>query len=271
MGVIVGLDVGGSTTKVVGFDQGKLLEVVRVKAGDPLTSAYGGFGKFLKLNDLHLTHIEKIFVTGVGGSYLEGDLLNCPTQIVPEFDSVGLGGTYLAQKDAAIVVSMGTGTSIVSVRGRQVKHVIGSGVGGGTLMGLSNKILNIHDFDTIANLSKDGDVSKVDLTIGDISINEIPGLPKNATASNFGKVNDLATESDLAMGIVNLVFQSVGTAAVLCARLEQQAAIIFTGNLIAVEPGTEILQGFSFLYQIPILVPEHAEYATAIGAALFGL
>ena len=50
MGLIVGLDIGGTTTKIIGNNDENLCGFVRVKASDPYTSASGGLGKFLKAN-----------------------------------------------------------------------------------------------------------------------------------------------------------------------------------------------------------------------------
>lgn len=268
MGVIVGLDIGGSTTKIVGFAGDKQLSHAQVKASNPVASAYGGLGSFLEENNLTISDVEEIRVTGVGASFLTGNLLDRPTRALPEFDSVGRGGLYLVQRDEAIVVSMGTGTSIVAARRGQVKHVIGSGVGGGTLAGLGNRMLNVRDVDTIMKLAETGDLNNVDLTVQDISKAEIPGLEPDTTASNFGKLNDLVTPPDLALGIVNLVFQSVATAAVMAARSENLGTIVFTGYLTRIPAGHDVLGKFSALYNLSILVPEHAEFATAIGAAL---
>ncbi|NLA81569.1 MAG: type II pantothenate kinase [Clostridiaceae bacterium] len=267
--VLIGLDVGGSITKIIGFRAGKLLEETRVQANDPVASAYGALGKFLTLNDLQLDQVDSIHATGVGASYLDGRLLECKTVIVPEFEAVGIGGLYTASVDRAIVVSMGTGTSLIYAHDRQIRHIIGSGVGGGTLLGLAQVMLNVRDFKNIEEMASLGRLEEVDLSIGDISRDEIPGLSSSTTASNFGKVGDHVTPSDLALGIVNLVFQSVGTSAVLAARLEKVDKIVMTGNLMRVDKGREVLQGFSQLYKIDIIVPERAEYATAIGAALY--
>ena len=267
--VLIGLDVGGSITKIIGFRAGRLLEETRVQANDPVASAYGALGKFLTLNDLQLDQVDSIHATGVGASYLDGRLLECKTVIVPEFEAVGIGGLYTASVDRAIVVSMGTGTSLNYAHDRQIRHIIGSGVGGGTLLGLAQVMLNVRDFKNIEEMAGLGRLEEVDLSIGDISRDEIPGLSSSTTASNFGKVGDHVTPSDLALGIVNLVFQSVGTSAVLAARLEKVDKIVMTGNLMRVGKGREVLQGFSQLYKIDIIVPERAEYATAIGAALY--
>lgn len=267
--VLIGLDVGGSITKIIGFADGRLLREARVQADDPVASAYGALGKFLTLNNLLLEEVEAIQATGVGASYLDGHLLECKTVIVPEFDAVGLGGLYTAGVNRAIVVSMGTGTSFVYADREEIRHIIGSGVGGGSLLGLAQVILHVRDFQNIGQMAARGDLHQVDLSIGDISRYDIPGLSADTTASNFGKVGDQATPQDLALGIVNLVFQSVGTDAVLAARLEGVETIVFTGNTLGVPQGRDVLEGFAKLYSIDILVPDNAEYATAIGAALY--
>ncbi len=108
----------------------------------------------------------------------------------------------------------------------------------------------------------------VDLTIGDITSAEIPGLTPDATASNFGKLEDLARPEDIAAGIVNMVFQSVGTASVLAARLQGLDKVVVTGNLSQLPLGRKVLDGFSKLYNLSFLLPDHAEFATAVGASL---
>ena len=49
--VVVGIDVGGSTTKIVGFRRSEngsetLIAPLFVQATDPITSIYGAFGRF---------------------------------------------------------------------------------------------------------------------------------------------------------------------------------------------------------------------------------
>ncbi|MDO5033742.1 MAG: pantothenate kinase [Eubacteriales bacterium] len=271
MQVTIGLDIGGSTTKVVGFRGQELLGKAMVKASDPITSTYGGIGRFLSLYDLKLQDVKQVFMTGVGSSYIEKGVLGLPTQTVEEFNSVGLGGLYLSGLESAIVVSMGTGTSLVAASRQGGRHIIGTGVGGGTLLGLAKAILAISDFDLISELATEGSLENIDLNIADLSTREIPGLTAEITASNFGKMNEQAGREDLARGIVNLVFQSIGTAAILASRLEEQDNIVFVGSLLRVAAGRNTLAAFADLYQKKILIPEDAEYATAMGAALSGL
>lgn len=270
MSVVLGLDIGGSTTKVVGFENGRMIQRVIVQASDPLGAAYAGFGRFLEASEKRHDDIDTIMATGVGASYLRGQLLDRKTVIVDEFQSVGIGGLFLAQVVEAVVVSMGTGTSMVEAKGERVRHIIGSGVGGGTLLGLADRMLNIHDFEKIDQLSILGRLDCVDLTVGDLTRQEIPGLKPSTTASNFGKLDGLEGAEDVAAGIVNLVFQSISTAAVLAARSSHLNTVVLTGNLARMALGRQILDTFSDLYQVKFLIPEMAEYATAVGAAMQG-
>ena len=98
------------------------------------------------------------------------------------------------------------------------------------MLGLANRLINVRDFNLFKQLASNGDLSHIDLTIGDISKDEIPGLSADTTASNFGKVSDSAAPEDIALGIVNLVFQSVGTNAVLAARMNGLRTIVFTAQ-----------------------------------------
>ncbi len=68
MGVTIGIDIGGSTTKIVGMQQGRTISPIRVRADDPVTSAYGAFGKFLAENQMDIGQVDKVRCTGVGSS-----------------------------------------------------------------------------------------------------------------------------------------------------------------------------------------------------------
>lgn len=75
MGKVIGIDLGGSTTKIVGFDGKTMISPFLVRANDPLASVYGAFGKFLSVNSLKIDDIERIMVTGVGSSFVDSNFL----------------------------------------------------------------------------------------------------------------------------------------------------------------------------------------------------
>lgn len=270
MGIILGIDIGGSTTKICGFrKEGDLIHPLSVRADDPVSSIYGAFGKFTSLYSIALSEIDRIMVTGVGSTYISEDLYGIPTEHVAEFDCVGLGGQYLAKLDEAIVVSMGTGTALVYTKADEVKYLGGTGVGGGTLFGLAESILDIRDMNILEDLAEKGDISKVDLRISDISKKNLsPTLNFDITASNFGKLSDLATREDLALGIINLVCETIGMMSIFAARSYDIRDIVLTGKLSSMKQVKRVFDILGKMFDMNFFVPENARYGTVIGAAL---
>lgn len=268
MGKIIGIDIGGSTTKIVGYDAGTIFSPMLVTATDPIASVYGAFGKFLDANKLDLKSVERIMVTGVGASYITAPLYGIATGKISEFLAIGTGGLFLSGLTNAIIVSMGTGTAFIKADPKGIRHLGGSGIGGGTLLGLSNRMLNVRHFNDLVETAIDGSLANVDLTIGDISHDPLVGLPADTTASNFGNISDLATKSDLAMGIINLVFQTIGMIAIFASRIDATQDIVLTGNLTNVPQSKDIFEHLNRLFEINFITPTNAEYATAAGAAV---
>ena len=268
--VTVGIDIGGSTTKIVGFSEGKLITPISVKAADPLTSVYGALGRFTYENGLALEDIEKLMVTGVGASFLKNTLYSRPCFHVSEFESVAKGGIYLSGLDRAVVVSMGTGTAIVyAEKSGTTEYLGGTGVGGGTLSGLSKIILGMNDIDHITELAKEGELKNIDLQVVDISSKSANlGLPEEMTAANFGKVSDIASRGDIALGIINMIFETVGMMAIFAARRHGIRDIVLTGHLTTVPQAKHTFKILSDMFGVNFIIPELSQFATVIGAAL---
>src|SRR5208337_4967164 len=103
--------------------------------------------------------------------------LRRPVLKVNEFTAIGVGGTTLAGKERALVVSLGTGTAMVSVNTAEIRHVSGTGVGGGTLLGLAKHMLGVSGLDTLEAMAGRGDLHRVDLSVRDIAGGPIGDLP----------------------------------------------------------------------------------------------
>lgn len=265
--MVLGIDIGGTTTKIAGFKETRVCGVISVQADHPVTSASGALGKFIDEYSLKLSDIEAIAITGVGAEFLGPELFGIPVKRVAEFTAIGYGGLFLAGLSKAVVVSMGTGTAIVVADGREVRHLGGSGVGGGTLIGLSKYILNSTDFLNIADLAGKGNLASVDLNISDISQVEMGNIPLSATASNFGKHSDKANQADIALGLVNLVCQSIGMMSVFASREEKVDQIVLTGKLVRLPQAGDIFIRLGKLFGKEFIIPEYAEYSTAVGSA----
>lgn len=274
MHVVIGIDVGGSTTKIVGFreEAGKreLIEPMFVRATDPITSIYGAFGKFTSESGLALSDIDRVMITGVGSTYVSTPLYGLRCLRVPEFSCVGKGGIYLSGLSDTIVVSMGTGTAFIhATKDGLCDYLGGTGVGGGTLIGLSKKMLGMDNIDHIEQLCAEGDLGKVDLRVGDMSDHALfPEINHDLTASNFGKVSDLASRHDLALGIANMVSETIAMMAIFAARSYNIKTIVLTGNLTTIKPVREVFDSLESHFGIRFMVPEKAQFGTVIGAAL---
>ncbi len=269
MRAVIGIDVGGSTTKIVGYtDGGKLIARLKVEAADPLTSAYGALGKFINENSLSLSDVAQIILTGVGSSLFKKKIYGIPTSTVDEFLAIGLGGLELSGKKEGLIVSMGTGTAFVRAGREGIVHIGGSGVGGGTVAGLCGKICGATSFKTVTELAQTGSLAKVDLNIKDICVSEIPNLPPDTTASNFGKMEDGATVSDITLGILNMTFQTIGMLAVFACRNDRIKDVILTGTLSQVPFAKKVFNALHKMHGVNFILPPNAIYATATGAAL---
>jgi type II pantothenate kinase len=246
--MIIGIDIGGTTTDAVALKNGDMVSLVSVEAGDPITAAAGALGKLVEQIGASLSDIKVIAATGVGSGSLGDSLLGIRVRKIDEFTAIGTAGTALTGLSRAIVVSMGTGTALVQVDGKDIRHC--------TISVLTRK-------------AQGGHLGTVDLTVGDIAGGPIDGLPASATASNFGKVSDDATDEDKALALVNLVCQTIGVVAVSAARGCGYTDIVLTGKLTAIPQAERILEGVGNLFSMKFHTPEFAAYATAIGAAQF--
>lgn len=280
MQTVIGIDVGGTTTKIVGFkkdgERVSLIDPQFVRATDPVTSAYGAFGKFTLQNDIALDKIDSVMMTGAGAATIDRPIYSVQCNSVSEFSCIGRGGLYLSGLDEAIVISMGTGTAIVHAKrnGNHIdtKYLGGTGVGGGTLVGLTRKILGVDNIEHIEQLCEGGNLDNVDLRIKDISgRGKYNGVNDELTAANFGKLSDIASKHDIALGIANLVAETIGMVALFAAKNYDLKNIVLTGNLTAVTPIRERLLALNENFDVNYIIPENANFSTVIGAALHGL
>ena len=267
--IVIGIDVGISTTKIVGIDsKGMVVSPLRIKATDPITSLYGAFGKYLHDNKIRLEEVEHVMLTGVGAAYIEENIYGLPTTKAEEFVADGLGAKYESKLDRMIVVSMGTGTSLVKCDGEDISHIGGIGIGGGTLTGLSRLLLKTDDIKNIIDLAIEGDISHINLLIGDISAKPLPGLPMSATASLFSNAKANASREDIAVGLIHMVLQAVGSASILSSLGSGIKDFVMIGNLSLLPQCKEVYSAMEKLYGVHFIIPKYSEFCTAIGAAL---
>ena len=267
MSIVLGVDVGGSTTKIVGLQDGEPVGMLQVRAMDQVTSLYGAVGNFLHGQSIKLSDVSSIVLTGVGATFIKEPIYDVQTRKVNEFLAIGRGALRLSGLDEAIVVSMGTGTAFVRAGKDEITHIGGSGVGGGTIIGLAHQMLGKSDIDAILALAEKGKLENVDLMVRDIIHGEIPSLPSELTAANFGRIKSTASESDIALGIINMVFQTAGMLAVFLARNDTIRDVVLTGMLTTFPQAQVVLSQFASQFDLQFTIPPNAVFATALGAA----
>lgn len=270
MSQVIGIDVGGSTTKIVGIENGTHIKSpMNITANDPITSLFGAFGKYLYDNNIALEEVEHVMLTGVGASGVTTPIYGLPTTHVDEFRADGLGARFVSGLQQLIVVSMGTGTTLVRVDGDDIAHIGGISMGGGTLQGLSHLLLKDSHIQDVIEMAQHGDISRINLQIKDISKGDIEGLPMHATASLFGKVmNSNPNDNDIAKGLICMVLETIGSCAVLSQVNGGFKDYVLIGNLTLLPECQIIFPMMESLYDVRFHIPEHARYCTALGAAL---
>ena len=129
-------------------------------------------------------------------------------------------------------------------------------------------MLKTDDIRQVATLAMDGDISKINLLIGDISAKPLPGLPMTATASLFSNAKTNATREDIAIGLIYMVLQAVGSATILSSLESGIKDFVLIGNLTLLPQCKEVYPAMEKLYSVHFRIPKYSEFCTAIGAAL---
>lgn len=257
--LVLGVDFGASTTKLALVRGGRCIRALRIPDGKPFEEALDEFG---------LTGVRRVAVTGVGASFFEGNLRALPTRRVDEFSALSRGASHCARNGNCLVVSVGTGTSFTRVTPIRSWHVGGTGLGGATLKGLAERLCGIDDMQQLQALAAQGDLRAVDLQLQDVCRGTLSNLAPTSTVANMGKPNAQASREDLAAGLCNLIFQSIGVMAAFAVQKHMTRTIVLVGTITDWPIAEPSLSGVAALHRVKFITPENAPFATAIGAAM---
>ncbi len=235
--------------------------------------------EILAFGGVDLVGLPHIAVTGGRHKTLPASLGACTVVGVPEVTAIGRGGQALALPEEAdpstpiLVVSAGSGTAVVSARGSSYAHITGTGVGGGTLLGLSRLLLGTTDVAAIDAMALRGDTNAVDLALRDVVSGPIGSLPPDATAVNFGRLARQETPSqpeDLAAALMTLIGQVIAITAINAARAERVEQVVVIGHMADMPSFRRVLAEVGVYYGMQLILPQHAGYGTALGAMFHG-
>jgi type II pantothenate kinase len=274
---IIAIDFGASNTDAAAVINGRLRVWNERRSEMPSPKQ---IRSLLAEADLSLRDGSLVAVTGGHHQTLPDVIDGVPVVKVGELLAIGRGGQALATgswqllDESLLVVSAGSGTAMVAARGARYQHVTGTGVGGGTLMGLGRLLLGTTDPVEIDQLAKVGNPNGADLALRDLVTGPIGALPADATAVNFGRVarmDALPSREDLAAALVNMTGQVIATLAANAARAAQVSRGIVTGHMTDMETMRLTMARVGTFFGFPLETCSEAGYATVIGALLHAL
>ena len=259
-----GVDLGATLAKAVAIPADRPLEsfetFVAPADDDRLLDAF-----LLRHSLRHLA------ATGGGASSLaERFSPGRSVAVVDEFASWGAGEALLTARaglalhDPHLLVSLGTGTSILRMGpSGAVARVGGTALGGGTLRGLGRLLLGTDDHERLVALAATGDRRRVDLLIGDLYRPGGIALVPDLTAANFGKAHDVRDPraADVAHALLGLVGENV---ALLAGQIAVALSTAADGTAPRRRP--DVLYAGSTLRNNPLLVEILSSVTALVGA-----
>jgi type II pantothenate kinase len=259
----VALDIGASYSKLVVLKEGSQMTTRLIK-----TEGFEKTACILLRSAKQQYEFEEAIVTGGGSAQLPSTLEDISIKRVDEISAIGTGGLKLTGLKEAIVVSMGTGTAITHATPEKVTHLGGTGVGGGTLIGLGKLLIGETNPQKLEQLALKGANTNIDLTVGDLYPKGIGKLSPQATASNFAKIASNHTIEDISSAIHNLVGQTMGIVISLTANLAGIEDVVLVGTCTKNKCILNVVRLILGMRKLKSVVPEKAEFAIAYGAIL---
>jgi len=251
---------GGTT---VGIDAGATLAklAVRTDAGDVRYETLLSGHVADVMDEIARLQPDRVGLTGCGAKAIEARCAErgaTGTGHFQEFAAWGAGahaqlcdadGEGFAESAPYLLISLGTGTSVMRVADGEVLRVGGTALGGGTVLGLGVALTGCESFAELCELAGRGDPSRVDLLVADIYQEGEIALPGETTASAFGKLSRWLAEGrgeagapsreDLAVGVMSLVAENVALVCAGVSAMTQTPRWVFGGSTLNDNPALQ--------------------------------
>jgi type II pantothenate kinase len=272
------IDFGISNTDVIARIGGVITRWSQPYTGDPDA---GSVAAILAAGGVSLKQLTKLAVTGGRHRVLPDSLGDTRILKLSEVQSIGRGGQAIlglagAERELPLMVaSAGSGTALVKAQGDTYAHVSGTGVGGGTMLGLARVLIDTLDPVEVGELAAQGDRNGADLSLADVITGPIGSLPADATAVNFGRLgrrsfDGQVSRPDMAAALVNLVAQTIALVTINAAQAYGCEHIVITGHMPDMAYFRQIVGLVGLYYNTPMEIPQFPGYATALGALILG-
>jgi type II pantothenate kinase len=215
----------------------------------------------------------QVQVTGGGAGRVAAALAGTLVRQVSEFAAWARGAQVLAGRagwslpQRYLLVSVGTGTSILDVEGETFQRIGGTALGGGTLLGLARLLCGAESFAEAVALAARGERGRVDLLVRDVYPEGGIALPPDLTASNFAKLAS-REPADLAHALLGLLGENIGLLATAVAYARGIDTLVFGGSALDGNPTLqEILRQTVQMGGREARILPHGGFCGAVGAA----
>ncbi|TKD72560.1 type II pantothenate kinase [Pseudalkalibacillus hwajinpoensis] len=264
----IGIDAGGTLTKIVykENDEYRFQTFLTVEVNNLVEW----------INKFHPN--AKLMLTG-GKQKNISKLLQNSFELIDEFEATTFGIKEVLNRsdihspEEYLLVNVGTGTSMHSMSGESSERLGGSGIGGGTLMGLAYLLTEQKQFENIMLLAEKGDRTGIDLKVRDIYEGVVSPVGGDLTASNFGflerMMEDELRAEDILACLVGMISETLMMIAIPFAKTIETTTIVFIGSTF--QNNTlfkKQLQRFETLFGIKTYFPVNGQYSGALGALL---
>lgn len=200
----------------------------------------------------------KFYIIGSGSSNLKGE------EEVSLLDEISCNA-YLSKYcniERALVVNSGTGTSFSYYDQGKISHLLGTGLGGGTIRGMGELLLGMHTMDEVDELAQKGVLQNINIQIADLYSENLGFLDGEITVSNFAK--NAKREEDIAVGIYSLVIEPILSLA--NAYFKEEYTVIFSGGVFRNKTARNILDKHKNILPFPYFYFSAPSYGTCYGA-----
>ena len=215
-----------------------------------------------------VSNLQIIGVTGGKHEALGSSYEGIEIKHYNEVDAIVKGAinTFHPKEEKFMVMSLGSGSACAIFSEGEIFHAGGTGLGGGTIRGLSKLIIGEDDPIIINALSSKGKREKVDLLLKDVISGPIGNLPESASAVNFGKTDySECNKEDLAAGIISMVGQTILKTAITVASINDIKKVYVIGRSYKYDLLREMLMDGLGIINMEPLFHENGEYAICMG------
>jgi len=259
---VAGIDAGATLTKLaLPGPNGVVLEALPSQQPDTVHAVLDRHGP------------ARVGVTGGGAARLAATL-GTSALAVDEFHAWQRGVCQLLPDppERFLLVSIGTGTSVMLVEGEAVRRLGGTPLGGGTILGLGAALAGTSDFARLCALACAGDRSRVDVSVADVYTEGDAPLARDVMAASFARLAEGphrrdARPEDRARSVMAMVGENVALVAGAFSLLVGVETLVFggstlRGNTALVDALSDYLARFG---RTPVYLDDGA-FAGALGA-----